>query len=130
MVQLIHDAPGLLGVIVRKGCAIEMGEVEGFFEPDSRLVVLREDVVDALEVRSQHTLRARATVAHEFSHANLDGISMDEDDAWAHAGCLMMPCEMVQSLEVIDDVTVSKVFDVSPQFAMKHLMRMKRARML
>lgn len=126
----LREAEFTLGVRVEHRSASRLGDVEGFFEPDSALIVLRDDVWEALHERSDATHRARSTFAHELSHWNLDGISMSEDDAWAHAGCLMMPCEMVQTLEVIDDVTVSKVFDVSPQFAYRHLWRMKKARLL
>lgn len=127
---LLTDAHALWGLRIERGSRESMQAAEGCYHPATKMITLREDVWVALCERSDATHRARSTFAHELSHWHLDGLTMDEDDAWAHAGCLMMPCEMVCSLEVIDDVTLSKVFDVSPQFAYRHLWRMKKARLL
>lgn len=69
-------------------------------------------------MRGHHLLRDEPRVTDE------------EADAGAVAGCLLMPCAMVQTLDQVDDVNCSRVFDVSPQFAYQHLLRMKRARLV
>ena len=119
------------------------------------LVLLREDHWDALHRGGEPSLRARATVAHELGHVILhadyarrraeythmlselgddidceghfaQGIEDQEWQAWAFAGCLMMPVAMVQDMADLRPHAVGRVFDVSPQFARRHMFRMKR----
>ena len=133
LLPLLHDGDQLLAVHVEHEPPSAMGTIEGLYEPEARRIVLRSDVWAALVERSPMTHRARATFAHELGHHALFAHSQDEEDAWAFAGCLMMPCEMVMGLSEmceLDDIHVSRVFDVSAQFALKHLLRMKQARML
>lgn len=142
-----------IGVAFRVGQHHEMGPVEAWtdFAGVSTEIVLREDLYAALYGDLEERLRARATLSHEVGHVVLhadlshvlaDGRLVLHDDvggsrfgceewqAWAFAGCLMMPVPMVQELAEITPHNVARVFDVSPQFARRHLWRMRNCGLL
>lgn len=124
----------LLGVTIQRGELDLMGDDEGRYYPADRLILLREDHWEALHGgKGDGYHRSRSTLAHELGHHALRDdprVTNDENDAWAFAGCLMMPCEVVADMTVLEHTEVARTYDVSPQFAHAHLRRMKRAKMI
>ncbi len=131
----------------------EMGDAEAWTEwpRDGRPIVsLREDMHNALLGDEESQLRARSDVAHETGHVVLHTKIVEEDtrwalsadegeraatgceewQAWAFAGCLLMPCEVVLGLDRLDPLFLTDLFVVSPQMARCHLFRMRQAGML
>ena len=93
----------------------EMPDVEGWTNPDAALVILREDVYDALcdSTNPMHN-RARFTAAHELGHLFLhEGVTFArgalpthkhfEDSEWQadmFAAELLMPTEMCFGMSI------------------------------
>lgn len=142
---------GLLGADRDVGTPELMEDAEAWTEwfDNEPFVLLRQDQRDALGSDTEPELRARANIAHETGHVVLhtrwagaqnradwspDSKDMpmgcEEWQAWAFAGCLLMPCDVVRGLQRLDPLFVSDIFQVSPQMVRCHLFRMKRAGML
>lgn len=139
----------MLGADTDVGSAELMGAAEAWtmWSDGSPIVLLRKDQYEALMSDGEPRQRANINVAHETGHVVLHGdhgakrymLSPDsmklpegceEYQAWAFAGCLSMPCEVIRGLESLDPPFLSDLFHVSPQMARCHLYRMKRAGML
>lgn len=129
---LLRDCT-LLGVTVRSASFHVMDGAEGLYLPEDMVILLREDHWNALSCGGSGLWRAKSTLAHELGHHVLHDdprSTNEEEDAWAFAGCFMMPCDAVAHLDNLEHTAVAETFDVSPQFALAHLKRMKRARMI
>lgn len=138
----------VLGAEAEVGSHEIMGHAEAWTEWSGGVpkVMLREDHHDALFDDVEATLRARSNVCHETGHVVLHGgiaermkLSSDskalsqgceEWQAWAFAGCLLMPCAVIRDLDTLAPPHVAELFDVSPQMARCHLYRMQRAGMI
>jgi hypothetical protein len=91
---------------------------------------------------------ARATVMHEIAHAILHvpmlrgAVALEQAEsgaivppfrdpewqAWALAGCILMPRRTLTMLSPRDTATIAETYVVSAQFAAAHLKRLKIAR--
>ena len=50
-----------------------------------------------------------------------------EWQAWAFAGCFLCPTPMLLELDRLTPYTVAQTFNVSPQLARRHLLRLRDA---
>lgn len=132
---------------------VEEMDVEALtsFKAEVPEIRLRLDQFEALCRGGEDALRPRASLAHEVGHIVLhadhadalhDGCLVRSDDfegsrggsaewqAWGFAGCLMMPTPVLVELVDLNPHNVSRVFEISPQFARRHLLRLRAASMV
>jgi len=135
------------GVHVAPAGESELGDcaaltiVSGNFECE---ILIREWMWNDLANETRPNF-ARATVVHEIAHAILhvpmlrSGAAMEsvepdapvpafrdpEWQAWAFAGCILMPRRTLTMLAQLDTETVADAYIVSAQFAQAHLKRLK-----
>jgi len=147
----IHISPATLAELKDREAATDAsgnGEIE---------ILLRYDFYDQLFMGNKRSNRARATVVHELSHvilhvqelrerkrypdrpdllnrlsrADIPAFEDPEWQAWALAGCIMMPFHHVKEIMQPGNIDrVASVFGVSQSFARKHIETLRRNRFL
>lgn len=136
-----------LGVHVAPAGESELGDCAAITIASSNFeceILVREWIWNDLANETRPNF-ARATVMHELAHAILHvpiqrgGTSMEpvqpgatmpafrdpEWQAWALAGCILMPRPTIAMLAKVDAASVAEAYIVSAQFAHAHLKRLK-----
>jgi hypothetical protein len=115
------------------------------------VVAIREEIFNELLAGGRRAHRARATLMHELGHAVLHARILRERldhpaaiqllarvpserikpycnsewQAWALAGCVLMPRRTLEMLRSLSPVYVGQIYGVSEAFALAHLKRLK-----
>jgi hypothetical protein len=132
----------------------ELGDLEAATDPEGDAevyILLAENLWDDFYQGGKKANRARATIAHEVSHAvihvpvvrgrlksphkdlllarikraNLRPYKDPEWQAWALAGCLLMPRRTIELLEDQSVFNIAETYGVSPDFARSHAKRLR-----
>jgi Zn-dependent peptidase ImmA (M78 family) len=119
------DAAGVLEFLLPRcgytyciGCCDEMGNNEAYVKPDEKLIVIKEDVYEKLQLNDG---RARFTILHELGHIILqhsatfhrdgDGSHQTfEDSEWqanTFASFVLMPIEICRSVTSVNELVMS-----------------------
>lgn len=113
-------------------------------------ILMRPELYESLTDAGPRGNRARATAAHELGHAvlhvpyirkqrglgrekalvrvaraRLEAFRDPEWQAWAFAGCLLIPRASIQALGDCSPAEISRIHGVSAQFTAAHMARLK-----
>lgn len=141
------------GLLFYPASGAELRDCEAATDPSGETsihILMRAELYEALTDPGPGGNRARATVAHELGHAvlhvpyirqqrqqghekalvrvtraQLAPYRDPEWQAWAFAGCLLMPRGSLESMQGRSLVDVARVHGVSTQFAAAHCARLK-----
>lgn len=154
VVKLVDVTLPKFGVHFYPASAVELEDREAATDPEGEnetIVLLNVDLFEDLYIGGRYAYRARATVAHELGHVILhvpvvrrrlrsplgaallnrvrrDQVKAYEDpewQAWALAGCLLMPRRALMQLKTNSVAAVAEHFGVSEAMARSHLRRFK-----
>lgn len=153
LVNLTERTLPKFDIYVYPASAEELGEREAATDPEGEsevIVLVEESFWNDLYAGGKRANRPRATVAHEISHAiihvpvirkrlqspnkhlllartqrrSLRPYHDPEWQAWALAGCLLMPRRTIEMLSDQSLFNLAEVYGVSPAFARTHAKRL------
>ncbi|MCS6898511.1 MAG: ImmA/IrrE family metallo-endopeptidase [Myxococcales bacterium] len=139
-----------VGLLFYPASAAELGDREAATDPSGEEaihILMRPELYEALTIRGPGGNRARATVAHELGHAvlhvpflrrqrgraqpltrvsraQLAPFRDPEWQAWAFAGCLLMPRSQLAAIRKPPE-EVAQLYGVSIPFAVAHYARLR-----
>lgn len=139
------------GLLFYPASTAELGDCEAVTDPsgvDAIHILVESQLYESLSDPGSGGNRARATVAHELGHAvlhvpylrriraqgqpwlkvsrtHLESSRDPESQAWAFAGCLLMPRSLLSTTQGAF-TELARVYGVSHSFARAHMARLHR----